>query len=71
VKLNLIIIAESDGDSTLRVLRIAFGDFLLGYNENASSFGKTYSGAETGNPASDHDEVCLGWKRCHKRKLRW
>src|SRR6185312_9598768 len=71
MKCNFVVVTQGDSNPALRVLRVAFGDFLFGYNENATIFGKTYGGAESGDSASDHDEVCFGWKRCHKRKLRW
>jgi hypothetical protein len=59
VQLDFVIVAERNGDASLRVLRVAFADLLLGNHEHASRISQANRGAQSGYTAAYDDEVCL------------
>src|SRR6185312_12822257 len=69
MKLDFVIITQGNSDSALRILCVAFGDFLFGDHQNAAGVGKSNGGSQTGDAASDHDEICLRLNRWHEWKL--
>ena len=70
MKLDFIVIAQSDRDSALGILRVALGDLLLGHNQHAPGFRETDSSTQPGYTASHNDEICLRRNRWHE-KFRW
>src|SRR5258708_6385767 len=57
VKLDCVVFAERDGDSTLRVLSIGFGDLILGENCYSACLSKSNCGSQSRDTAPDNNEV--------------
>jgi hypothetical protein len=66
MKRNFVVIAERSGDSTLRILRVGFGDFTLGEAENAAGGSEFHGGAKSGNTRANNDEIGLRRKSWHR-----
>ena len=59
VKTDFIIIAKSGGDTTLRVLRVGFGDLTFRQAQDAARRRKLHRGPQTCNARADDDEIGL------------
>jgi hypothetical protein len=59
VQLDLVVIAESRGNSALSVLGRRFAQGILRDNEHMSSRGELNCRAQTGNTCPNYDEVCV------------
>jgi hypothetical protein len=56
---DFVVVTQSHGDSALRVLRVALGDFLLGYYEDVAGYREADRRAQSGDAAAYNDEVSL------------
>lgn len=59
VQLDLIVVAEDDGDASLRVFGARFGETVFGEDENTTDTSQFNGCPQASNAAADDDEISL------------
>jgi len=70
MKADLVLVAESNSDAALGILRGRLRDLLFGEHENAAALRQLDCRAQSSNSGADNDEIRLLRNRLHERE-KW